>query len=280
MTNHRAALPDLGLGLGLRSVHYEHITRHWPRVDWFEVISENFIETEGRPVAFLDRIAERYPIVMHGVSLNIGSTDPIDFDYLAKLKALALRVRAPWMGDHVCWTGVNGVNGHDLYPVPYNDETLAHLIERVRVVQDFLERPLVLENPSTYATFAVSTLHEADFIRELAEGADCALLLDVNNVFVTCKNHDMDMLDYVGRLPMDRVVQIHIAGHTDRGAYCIDTHDHPVIDPVWGLYAHVQRAAGPISTLLEWDDLIPDFPVVYAELQKARAFRPPKPGAA
>ncbi len=272
----RFGFPDLGFGLGLRPEHYDHLTRYWPRVDWFEVISENFLDTGGRPQYFLDLVRERYPIVLHGVSLNIGSTDPLDMVYLRKLKALADRIGTPWMGDHVCWTGVGGVNGHDLYPIPYNDETLAYLVERVRAVQEVLERPLVLENPSTYATFAASTMHEADFICRLAESADAALLLDVNNVHVSCKNHDLDPLDYLSRIPLDRVVQVHVAGHSDYGDYCIDTHDHVVIDPVWALYAEVQRRAGPIATLLEWDGKIPELPVALAELAKCRAYRPPR----
>lgn len=269
----RFGLPDLGFGLGLRTSHYHHITTHWPKVDWFEIISENFLDTGGRPLHFLDEVRERYPVVMHGVSLNIGTTDPPDGTFLSKLKALADRIKTPWMGDHVCFTGVNGKNGHDLYPLPYHDASLAHLIERVRHVQDVLERPLVLENPSTYVTFASSTIHEADFIATLARETGCALLLDVNNVHVTSTNHDLDPQDYLARLPLEHVVQIHIAGHTDRETHCIDTHDDFLIDPVWALYETVQRKAGPIATLLEWDAHIPDFSVVYAELQKARGYR-------
>lgn len=272
MANHWK-FPDLGFGLGLRSEHFDHVTRYWPRVDWFEVISENYIDTEGRPRAFLDRVREHYPIVLHGVSLSIGSTDPLNLEFIRKLRDLADRIETPWLGDHVCWTGVAGKNGHDLYPIPYNAESLAHLVDRIQRVQDVLGRPLVLENPSTYVTFRSSTMHEADFLGEMAERADCALLLDVNNIYVTCRNHDLDAHDYLRRVPLDRVVQVHLAGHTDRGTHCIDTHDHTVIDPVWDLYAEVQRRAGPIATLLEWDDHIPDFPVVFAELEKARAFR-------
>ena len=215
-------------------------------MDWFEILSENFIDTEGRPLYYLDQIAERYPIAMHGVSLSIGSTDPIDFEFLAKLRALAARVRAVWMGDHICWTGVAGRNGHDLYPVPYTEESLKHLVERVRIVQDFLERPLVLENPSTYLTFRASSMPEEEFIARLAEKADCALLLDVNNVYVTCRNHDLDPFEYLKAIPYERVVQIHLAGHSDHGTHCIDTHNGRVIDPVWDLYAQVQRGLGSL----------------------------------
>jgi len=266
-------LPDLGLGLGLRTKHFNHILEKWPAVDWFEIMSENFMDTEGRPLYILDQIAERYPIVMHGVSMSIGSTDPIDFEYLTKLKALAQRVNAVWMGDHVCWTGVAGRNGHDLYPIPYNDKTLEFLVERIRIVQDFLERPLILENPSTYMTFANSTIPEEEFLNRMAIDADCGLLLDVNNVYVTCKNHDLDPYEYLAAMPYDRVVQIHIAGHTDKGTHCIDTHDGQVIDEVWALYAEVQRRAGSRATLLEWDANIPPFEEVHAEVLKAAQFR-------
>lgn len=266
-------LPDLGLGLGLRTTHFSHILEKWPAVDWFEIMSENFMDTEGRPLYILDQIAERYPIVMHGVSMSIGSTDPLDFEYLAKLKALAQRVNAVWMGDHVCWTGVAGRNGHDLYPIPYNENTLEFLVERIRIVQDFLERPLILENPSTYMTFANSTMPEEEFLNRMAIDADCGLLLDVNNVYVTCRNHDLDPYEYLAALPYDRVVQIHIAGHTDKGTHCIDTHDGRVIDEVWALYAEVQRRAGSRATLLEWDANIPPFEEVHAEVLKAAQFR-------
>jgi uncharacterized protein (UPF0276 family) len=266
-------LPDLGLGLGLRTTHFNHILEKWPAVDWFEIMSENFMDTEGRPLYILDQIAERYPIVMHGVSMSIGSTDPLDFEYLAKLKALAQRVNAVWMGDHVCWTGVAGRNGHDLYPIPYNENTLEFLVERIRIVQDFLERPLILENPSTYMTFANSTMPEEEFLNRMAIDADCGLLLDVNNVYVTCRNHDLDPYEYLAAMPYDRVVQIHIAGHTDKGTHCIDTHDGRVIDEVWALYAEVQRRAGSRATLLEWDANIPPFEEVHAEVLKAAQFR-------
>jgi uncharacterized protein (UPF0276 family) len=272
-STNRWRLPDLGLGVGLRTAHFRYIVDKWPRMDWFEILSENFIETEGRPLYYLDQIAERYPIVMHGVSLSIGTTDPVDFEFLGRLKALAARVRAVWMGDHICWTGVAGLNGHDLYPVPYTEQSLKHLIERVRIAQDFLERPLVLENPSTYLTFQASSMPEEEFIARLAEGADCALLLDVNNVYVTCRNHDLDPLEYLKAIPYDRVVQIHLAGHTDHGTHCIDTHNGRVIDAVWHLYAEVQRRRGNTATLLEWDADIPKFDVLQREVGRANRFR-------
>jgi uncharacterized protein (UPF0276 family) len=266
-------LPDLGIGIGLRTTHYGHILSKWPDVDWFEIISENFMHTGGRPMQVLDQIVERYDVVMHGVSMSIGSTDPLDWDYLRELKKLAKRVNPVWLGDHLCWTGVLGKNSHDLLPVPYNEETLAYVVERIKTIQDFLERPLVIENPSTYVTFKASTMPEEEFVARMAEEADCALLLDVNNVYVSSRNHDLDPMEYLKQVPYDRVVQIHLAGHTEKGTHCIDTHDGPVIDPVWTLYAEVMRRAGGRATLLEWDDKIPEFPVVHAEALRARRFR-------
>jgi hypothetical protein len=269
---HRLGNPDLGLGVGLRTVHFNHILSEWPAVDWFEVISENFINSQGRPRYFLDQVAERYPIVMHGVSLSIGSTDPLNFEYLEKLKSLARSTRARWISDHVCWTGVAGQNTHDLLPVPLNEETLTHVVERVRIVQSVLERPLVLENPSSYLTFAGSTMPEWEFLARLADEADCGLLLDVNNVYVSSVNNDFDPVEYVERVPHGRVVQFHLAGHTNCGTHCIDTHDGAVIDPVWKLYELARRLTGGVSTLLEWDANIPEFQVVHAEVQKAKRF--------
>ncbi len=270
----RFALPDLGLGVGLRVRHFGHVVEHTPDgVDWFEIISENFLATEGRPMRVLEQVRRDYPVVMHGVSMSIGSTDPLDWTYLRRLKALADRIDVAWMGDHVCWTGVAGRNGHDLYPVPYTEESLAHVVERIKRVQDFLGRPLVMENPSTYLTFASDSMPEIEWIGRMAEGADCALLLDVNNVYVTCRNHDMDPWAYLDQVPWDRVVQNHLAGHTDNGTHCVDTHDHHVRDEVWALYGSVQRRAGGIATLLEWDDHIPEFDELVAELHKCRPHR-------
>lgn len=270
-TTQRLGHPNLGLGVGLRTVHFPYILEHQPDVDWFEIISENFMDSGGRPRYVLDQIAERYAIVMHGVSLSIGSTDPLDFEYLRKLKALADAVNASWISDHICWTGVAGINAHDLLPIPFNDETLRHLTGRIRVVQDLLERPLVLENPSSYVTFASSTMTEWEFTSRLAEEADCGLLLDVNNVYVSSVNHDFDPEEYIRRVPHERVVQFHLAGHTDCGTHLIDTHDGHVIDPVWQLYQLAHHLTGGVSTLLEWDARIPEFPVVHAEVLKARA---------
>jgi hypothetical protein len=263
---------NLGLGVGLRAAHFDHILRHQPAVDWFEVISENFVDSGGRPRHVLRQIAERYPVVMHGVSLSIGSTDPLDFSYLGKLKTLAEEVDARWISDHLCWTGVLGSNTHDLLPVPFTEATLAHVAARVRTVQDFLERPLVLENPSSYVTFAHSTMSEWEFITRLAEAADCGLLLDVNNVYVSSFNHDLDPDEFIRSLPHHRIVQFHLAGHADYVTHLIDTHDHHVVDPVWELYRTAHQLTGGVSTLLEWDARIPPFPVVHAEVLKAKRF--------
>jgi uncharacterized protein (UPF0276 family) len=266
----RFDLPHLGHGMGLRHCHFQHILDEHPAVDWFEIISENFMGTGGRPMYVIDQVAERYPVVMHGVSMSIGSTDPVDFDYLRRLKRLAERVRPAWVSDHVCWTGLAHHSSHDLLPVPYNDETLAHLVQRVRVVQDFLERPLVLENASTYLEFTSSTMSEWEFLTELTRAADCGLLLDVNNVYVSCFNHGWDADAYLAGIPYERVVQFHLAGHTNHGTHIIDTHTGHVIDEVWALYRRVHELSGGRSTLLEWDDEIPAFDVVHAEALRAR----------
>lgn len=271
---------NLGLGVGLRTAHFAHILEHWPAVDWFEIISENFIDSQGRPRRVLDQVAERYPVVMHGVSLSIGSTDPLDFDYLARLKRLADAIKPRWISDHLCWTGVLGLNAHDLLPLPLNEETLAHVVARIRTVQEFLERPLVLENPSSYVTFAASTISEWEFLGRMAEEADCGLLLDVNNVYVSSVNHDFDPVEYIDRVPHERIVQCHLAGHTNCETHLIDTHDSHVIDPVWQLYRRAHALTGGMSTLLEWDARIPEFPVVHAEVLKARRYMAPGGGEA
>ncbi|QDU46556.1 hypothetical protein Mal52_50770 [Symmachiella dynata] len=272
MSSPRLGYPNLGFGVGLRAVHYPYILKHHPDVDWFEIISENYIDSQGRPRYVLDQIAERYPLVMHGVSLSIGSTDPVDFEYLAKLKRLAAEINAVWISDHLCWTGVAGQNAHDLLPIPLNEETLAHVTERIRIVQDVLERPIVLENPSTYVTFAASTISEWEFLTRMAEETDCGLLLDVNNIYVSCYNHDLDPREYLQAVPHDRVVQFHLAGHTNCGTHIIDTHDGHVIDSVWELYREAHQLTGGSSTLLEWDANIPEFPILHAEVLKAQRF--------
>jgi uncharacterized protein len=267
----RFAFEDLGIGVGLRTAHYQEILNSWPSVDWFEVLSENFMHTRGRPLEILDQIAERYPLVMHGVSLSIGSTDPLDWDYLHELKTLRDRIGARWVSDHLCWTGVSGRNTHDLLPLPLTEESLLHTVKRVRQVQDFLEAPLVLENPSTYVEFRADSLREWEFIRALAELAGAGILLDVNNVYVSAKNHGFDPEEYLAGLPMERVVQIHVAGHTDHGTHAIDTHIGPVPDPVWRLLARARELGASAPVLLEWDAEIPAFDVVLAEALRARS---------
>ena len=270
MASPRLGHPHLGFGLGLRTVHYPYILKHRPPVDWFEIISENYMDSGGRPRYVLEQIAERYPIVMHGVSLSIGSSDPLNFEYLDKLQRLAKLVDASWVSDHLCWTGVAGRNSHDLLPIPLTEAVLRHVAERVRIVQDKLERPLVLENPSTYVTFACSSMPEWEFLSRLTDATDCGLLLDVNNVYVSSRNHDFDPEEYLRSIPHDRVVQFHLAGHTDLGTHCIDTHDGRVVDRVWELYRLAHELTGGVSTLLEWDAQIPSFPEVHGEVLKAR----------
>jgi uncharacterized protein (UPF0276 family) len=268
----RFGLPDLGVGIGLRTAHYAHVLREHPAVDWFEILSENYMQTAGRPLHFLDAVAEKYPIVMHGVSLSIGSTDPLDRAYLTELRALRDRTRARWVSDHLCWTGVAGRNTHDLLPIPYTEESLRHVAARVRVVQDFLGAPLALENPSTYVEHAGASMHEWEFLARLADEADCALLLDVNNVFVSAYNHGFDPETYLAALPLDRVVQFHVAGHTHHGTHIIDSHIGPVSDEVWKLFATAYRRAGGASVLLEWDAEIPSFEETHAEALRAKEF--------
>ncbi|MCC6131676.1 MAG: DUF692 domain-containing protein [Acidobacteria bacterium] len=269
MTN-RWGLPHLGYGVGLRTVHYAEILSRWPAVDFFEAITENFLDTGGRPLHILDRVAERYPVVLHGVSLSIGSTDPLDLDYLAKVNRLARRVKARWVTDHLCWTGVAGKNVHDLLPLPYTEDALAHVARRLRTVMDFLERPVFLENPSTYLQFTQSTMTEPEFLSELCERAGTGLLLDVNNVYVSAVNHGFDPVSYIDALPRGRVVQYHLAGHTDKGTHLLDTHSTRPRDEVWDLYAHAVERLGEAATLYEWDEDIPDFATVHAEALKAR----------
>jgi len=268
-----ADLPKLGLGLGLRSVHFDTILRDEDHGEiWFEAISENFMDSGGRPRAIIRAVAERYPVVLHGVSLSIGSSDPLDRDYLARLKRLAHEVRPAWVSDHLCWTGINGLNSHDLLPMPLTEESLSHVAGRVRQVQDLLERPLILENPSSYVRFAKSTMDEPEFLRRLADETGCGLLLDVNNVYVSCFNAGCDPAEYIKAFPCERVVQMHLAGHQHCGTHIIDTHDRPVRPEVWALFALAWARTGGAATLLEWDDHIPSFAECVAELIKARRY--------
>jgi len=262
--------PDLGIGVGLRTVHFRHILSKRPPVDWFEVLSENFMDTEGHPLWVLDQIAERYPIALHGVSMSIGSTDALDREYLRKLKALAARTRAHWVSDHLCWTGVAGRNVHDLLPMPYSEEALRHTAARVRQVSEILERPLVLENPSSYVEFASSTMTEWEFLAPLAEVSDCGILLDINNAYVSTFNHGFAPNVYVDAMPPDRIGQYHLAGHTHNGSHILDTHSDHVIDAVWDLYRRAYARTGGVATLVEWDEKIPELEVVHGEVLKAR----------
>lgn len=268
----RFGLPDLGIGLGLRTAHYARIVESEPPVDWFEILSENYMQTAGRPLDYLDAVAQRYPVVMHGVSLSIGSTDPIDRAYLSELRALRDRTSARWVSDHLCWTGVAGKNTHDLLPMPYTEEALAHVVERVKVVQDYLGTPLALENPSTYVEFAGASMREWEFLARLADEADCAILLDVNNVYVSAYNHGFDPQTYLAAIPFDRVVQLHVAGHTHHGTHIIDSHIGPVVDDVWKLLGDAHRRARGTSILLEWDAEIPSLEEAHGEALRAKHF--------
>jgi uncharacterized protein (UPF0276 family) len=263
--------PTLGFGLGLRVDHYEAILSDRPRVDWLEVLTENYLVPGGQPLNYLMRFRERFPVVMHGVSLSIGSTAPLDHEYLRQVKALAARVEPEWISDHLCWTGVAGRNTHDLLPLPYTEEALAHVVARVRTVQEVLERRILLENVSSYVSFRDSPLTEWQFLAEIAARADCLILLDVNNIYVSAVNHDFDPLEYLAGVPPERVQQIHLAGHENHGDYLVDTHDHPVADPVWELYASAIRRCGAVSTMIERDDRIPPLAELCAELDQARA---------
>lgn len=265
----------LGLGLGFRHCHADEILAGKSSVDWFEVISENYLDSGGKSKYVLQQLAERYPLVCHGVSMSIGSTDPLNFEYLKKLKRLAKDIQPRWVSDHLCWTGVMGANSHDLLPVPLNETTLHHIVKRVRTVQDFLERPIVLENPSTYMTFQQSTIDEPTFLRTLAEQTGCQLLLDVNNVYVTAFNCGIAPLNYLERFPFEYVTQMHLAGHEDCGTHIVDTHDQPVHNEVWELFQLCWQKTGGVATCLEWDGNIPSLQQCEQELHKARGYQNP-----
>lgn len=260
----------LGYGLGLRSQHYQEILSQRPALGWLEVITENYLVPGGRSLYNLEKIRELYPMVMHGVSLSIGSTDPLNFDYLAQVKQLAERINPAWVSDHLCWTGVEGINLHDLLPLPYTEEALVHVTERVKRVQDYLNRQILLENVSSYISYKDSHMTEWEFLTEVAKRADCKLLLDINNVYVSAFNHQFDPQTYLNAIPIDRVQQFHIAGHTDCGTHIIDTHDQPVITAVWELYAQAVRRFGKISTMIERDDNIPSLAELMNELEQAK----------
>jgi len=260
-----------GFGLGLRRQHYEAILAEQPAVGWFEILTENYLVPGGKPLHYLDRIRAHYPMVMHGVSLSIGSSDPLNLDYLAEVKALAQRIQPAWVSDHLCWTGVGGLNLHDLLPLPYTEEALGHVVNRVRRVQDFLDRQILLENVSSYLTYNASMMSEWEFLAAVATEADCLILLDINNIFVSAFNHGFDPLAYLDGIPAERVRQFHLAGHLNLGTHIVDTHDHPVIDPVWSLYREAVRRLGSVPTMIERDDNIPELGELLGELDLARA---------
>ncbi len=263
---------DYGIGIGLRIPHYRHILEKKPVCDWFEIISENFMVDGGRPLQILDEILDQYRVVQHGVSMYLGSKDKLNRSHLKKLKALIKRTGSPWISDHLCWGSVDGSYSHDLLPIPYTFEAAKNAAAKIRQAQDFLEVPIAVENVSSYAEFHESTMTEWEFLSEVVERADCGILLDVNNIYVSSKNHKFRPLDYVENIPHERVAQIHIAGHSKFEKYILDTHDHPVLPPVWKLYQRAIQLVGDTATLLEWDDSIPSFDEVHAEALKARKF--------
>jgi len=261
----------LGYGIGLRPEYFQLIVDEHPAVDWFEILSENYMGTGGKPLHFLDAVRDRYPLVMHGVSMSLGSSDDLDMDYLKQLKQLADRVQPRWISDHLCWTGVAGHNMHDLMPLPYHEKAIKHVVNRINTVQDFLGRQILIENVSSYLTYTQSEMSEWEFISAIAESADCLILLDVNNIYVSARNHQFDPMQYVRGVPAQRVRQIHLAGHSDYGDYVVDTHDHPVADAVWELYADVIALIGERATMIERDDQYPPFAELLAEMNRARA---------
>lgn len=268
-----AQFPNLGIGVGLRHVHYDDIFRLEPDIDWFEIISENFMVDGGKPLENLKRILERYPVVQHGVSLAIGSPDPLDFDYLKRLKELAKLTKTPWISDHLCWGKLPGANYHDLLPLPYTQEVIDYVAERARIVQDYLEIPFALENLSSYVAYREDSMPEWEFYGAVVEKADIYMMLDVNNIYVSSRNHGFDPLDYIRNIPVERVIQMHMAGHSDYGDYCLDTHDTYVRDEVWDLYSKVYPMTGGVSTLLEWDDNFVSFQETWDEALKAKKFQ-------
>jgi uncharacterized protein len=265
---------DYGIGIGLRIPHYRHIFEHKPTVGWFEIIAENFMVDAGRPLAVLDQILERYRVVQHGVSMYFGSAEPLNREHLRRLKQLVKRTKTPWLTDHLCWGSVDGRYTHDLLPMPYTFEAADLTAGKIREARDFLEVPIAVENVSSYAEFHVSEMTEWQFLNEVVERADCGILLDVNNIYVSSRNHNFDPFEYLNAVPAERVAQIHIAGHSKFEKYILDTHDHPVIDPVWKLYEHAIHRAGTTPTLLEWDDRIPSFDEVHTEALKAGKYLP------
>lgn len=266
-------IPNLGIGIGLRVPHYEDIFTLKPAIDWFEIISENFMVEGGKAIENLERILEHYPVVQHGVSLAIGSPSPLDFKYLKRLKELTKKTKTPWVSDHLCWGRAPGANYHDLLPLPYTKEVIAYVAERARIVQDFLELPFALENLSSYVTFTQDEMPEWEFYSAVVEKAGIYMMLDVNNIYVSSRNHHFDPMQYIANIPLDKVLQIHLAGHTDHGTHVLDTHDNPVCDRVWELYGSIYPKTNGVSTLLEWDDNYISFQKTWEEALKAKKFQ-------
>ncbi|MBN0986461.1 DUF692 domain-containing protein [Amphritea pacifica] len=260
----------LGFGLGLRTQHFNDVLETRPDVDWFEIISENFMVAGGKPKYYLHAIREHYPMVMHGVSMSLGSTEPLDKEYLQRLKLLANEVQPRWLSDHLCWTGLEGINSHDLLPMPYTEEAIDHIAGRIMQVQETLGRQLLLENVSSYISYTESAMSEWEFYNEVVERADCLMLLDINNIYVSSRNHSFDAQTYLNSINPDRVRQFHLAGHSDYGTHVIDTHDHDICDPVWELYRQALHRFGAVSTMIERDDNIPPLNQLVEELQIAR----------
>lgn len=267
------SLPNLGIGLGLRIPHYDDIFTHKPAIDWFEIISENYMVEGGKALDLLDRILELYPVVQHGVSMAIGSPDPLDFDYLKRLKTLSRRTKTPWISDHLCWGRLPGAHYHDLLPLPYTKEIINYVVERAKIVQDYLEVPFALENLSSYVAYSADQMPEWEFYAAIVEKADIYMMLDVNNIYVSSRNHGFDPKDYYTNIPLDRVLQIHLAGHTDHGDYVLDTHDNYVRNEVWEIYAKVYSQTRGVSTLLEWDDNFISLQDTWNEALKAKQFQ-------
>lgn len=266
----RFNVPYLGFGIGLRPPHYKELLNQAPNVDWLELISENFMLAGGRSLYMLDQFKERYRLIPHGVSLSIGASDPIDWDYLRRLKILIQSIKAPWFSDHLCWSQQGGAHMHNLLPLIYTDEVASFVAEKIRIIQDFMEIPFLVENVSSYVEFKESTLSEWEFLKQVVEKADCSILLDINNIYVSARNHNFDPFVYLNHMPPERVIQYHIAGHDDRGTYILDSHDHPVRDDVWALYAHAVPIFGDVSLMLERDEDIPPLPELLTELDYAR----------
>jgi uncharacterized protein len=265
---------DYGVGIGLREPHFAHILERKPVVDWFEIISENYMDKDRQALAELDAILAQYRVVQHGVAMYFGSAGPLDREYLRQLKALIRRTKTPWLTDHLCWGSIDGRYSHDLLPMPYTFEAVKWTAEKIRAARDYLEVPIAVENVSSYAEFHISEMNEWQFLNEVVEAADCGILLDVNNIYVSCSNHGSDPRAYIDNVVHDRVTQIHLAGHRNVGQCLLDTHDQPVADPVWRLYARAIERCGPTATLLEWDDRVPSFDEVHNEALKAKAYAP------